>query len=803
MRWSLKFLSFFFFLTNLGFGSNSQATVYVHSPISDSVCLDRAGLLRNLTVVNTERMTKEQAIAFCETYNSRIPTAQEASQFSNFLLIGTSEQDHKLYFGQAGPGPILPGLGQEGTYWLEGGIRNINLAYFEGTNGSTQPTYDALPAPRKTMCVDKKATVPLQKADCHRPSQNEIANIWGDSAKLKIRPPSPKTLVKPPANTQTPVKIEKPVAATPLSITETPMPVKPFPGPYVYVRNNSTFAPDICLDTLHVIQNVKIISPFRFQTWELANDFCKRNNLEIPTPEEFESLARFLGMGTATGYDSFIGKGSRALPELNQDFWSTKDPKDSFHSNTYIFHGSSPGTTEAGSNYDKMAVMCMEHPSTPYPVSSNSQSCRRPTRDELTTPWSKVTRADPRLAVTRENQRKFYFQKSDQTTKSTSWHDYALNCAQTPYEKCLKKISSIVMDGAVNREDIYEDFAAALDCKSPIIDQVMARLSFRFLPTVDHFGKSATWGENDEHFSEAVNDPDFTYGWTQKARKVVLRCLPELDDQQKLTKLGETESARQNSIWGAAVNMFAMNSESPPTDEEWDQFVNTCLSKEIAYCSEGGPDSAYLTQFQKHIRPELLAKAELLRQKAKDEQERNRQIDPLQDGYGAYMTEGFSAFKSTNICKNRQWNIGVVSAAAKNQSNQNTLILSIRIAELIKILFSDRFQKDNLGQEPGTLAQAITDDQLMRKNDPSNNMPMNPCNILPGQVAGPSNFLDLIVHCALRKKNETGSQTQVCRDLVESCANDKDPSNLSLDYCSKSLDAIRLKISEEKTSGDD
>jgi len=124
--------------------------------------------------------------------------------------------------------------------------------------------------------------------------------------------------------------------------------------------------------------------------------------------------------------------------------------------------------------------------------------------------------------------------------------------------------------------------------------------------------------------------------------------------------------------------------------------------------------------------------------------------------------------------------------------------------ELIKIVFSDQLSKADLGDEPSSLAQAMSTLHFMRRDDSTiplgRRRPMDACNN-GGKVPEASDiddFSNLIFKCALRNANETGHQTEVCRRLVLECASDNDSSNTNLKWCKDTVPSIAEHKQNEK-----
>ena len=90
-----------------------------------------------------------------------------------------------------------------------------------------------------------------------------------------------------------------------------------------------------------------------------AEKYCQSIGARLPTVEEFEQLAKYLGKGTAEGYDPYLTDGkTEILPEIaDYAFWSAS-VNSNYRGDSWIF-GSSNGSLPQLLRNGTFAVRCV------------------------------------------------------------------------------------------------------------------------------------------------------------------------------------------------------------------------------------------------------------------------------------------------------------------------------------------------------------------------------------------------------------------------------------------------------------
>lgn len=93
-----------------------------------------------------------------------------------------------------------------------------------------------------------------------------------------------------------------------------------------------------------------------------AEKYCIVGGARLPTKEEFDQLAKYLGKGTAQGYSPYLADGKTDfLPGLSQyTFWSSSlypDPKETDF--VFFFNGNDGSLSNAGYRWRNKGVRCV------------------------------------------------------------------------------------------------------------------------------------------------------------------------------------------------------------------------------------------------------------------------------------------------------------------------------------------------------------------------------------------------------------------------------------------------------------
>lgn len=90
-----------------------------------------------------------------------------------------------------------------------------------------------------------------------------------------------------------------------------------------------------------------------------ADKYCKDGGARLPTKEEFEQLAKYLGKGTANGYNPYLADGKTdLLPGLSGHWFWSSSVSPNGTDNAFSFNGYN-GLVYYGSRSSSYAVRCV------------------------------------------------------------------------------------------------------------------------------------------------------------------------------------------------------------------------------------------------------------------------------------------------------------------------------------------------------------------------------------------------------------------------------------------------------------